>query len=617
MGNQLVVPTADEGFDRIVWIANDTDLLLEMAALSEVMRATISLEEPIIVAAHVLQDEGLPLEEAPLQSSQNEEASGLSIEQEQKLMQVRELGIPTSKMSDSELIAALSTNGNDVDSLISGYYDEQLRQDEELARRLQEEEEFPRLNQDNMVESSLSRPAKPVASSKPFESSEIAFDKALKASFEGQESVPDASYMLGYNKVAASHGESPPPDRVNKGSEESGQNEGYVNPHTGTQAGYPKCEICDLTVSSFLQLEEHLGGKKHKDRVAQLRADGALGEEPKYTKIIKDTEAEKEPMTPSEIQSRIAELKLERSRGSGRSFLVIQEDLENLYDEYAKVKATKGTKVQHNHPCRDYIVGQKNSCRFGASCQFLHNGVHGGGNPPESSVASSGFVFLCNEETEQEVKRLKLFGSPAKEIVRLRKNIQADTSLFLWNFHSNTLCGVFSATSLPGLDLVPSAFGGKFPAQVRVEPKGTLMKVRLDQRLQGGVLSIEETASLSQKLGLKIPGSLAHDDDATRRARERILMRRHGDAEDSKSPDPKYYECIDMPSDKYGKQDQEEATRKVMKEIVDSDKEEKKKRLEQLKKDEELELRYQAKEEEERAKEEEEKAFRGECESDK
>jgi len=82
----------------------------------------------------------------------------------------------------------------------------------------------------------------------------------------------------------------------------------------------------------------------------------------------------------------------------------------------------------------------------------------------------NGYVFLCNYRTERECLEKKLFGAPKSEWNRLSQVKEGDI-LFLLNYQSNRLHGVFEATTDGTLNIEPYAFDGYFPAQVRVRRK--------------------------------------------------------------------------------------------------------------------------------------------------
>ncbi|XP_022970042.1 hyphally regulated cell wall protein 3-like [Cucurbita maxima] len=85
-----------------------------------------------------------------------------------------------------------------------------------------------------------------------------------------------------------------------------------------------------------------------------------------------------------------------------------------------------------------------------------------------------GYVFVCNNETMAENLKRQLFGLPP----RYRDSVRAITPglpLFLYNYSTHQLHGVFEAVSFGGTNIDPTAWEDKkcpgesrFPAQVRV-----------------------------------------------------------------------------------------------------------------------------------------------------
>jgi len=83
-------------------------------------------------------------------------------------------------------------------------------------------------------------------------------------------------------------------------------------------------------------------------------------------------------------------------------------------------------------------------------------------------MLKKGFVFLCSDNTEDECNRLELFGGKnlSKKIVN---ELQKGDILFNYNYSSKKLIGIFEATSEVQENIVPDAWGGQFPMQVRVK----------------------------------------------------------------------------------------------------------------------------------------------------
>lgn len=85
-----------------------------------------------------------------------------------------------------------------------------------------------------------------------------------------------------------------------------------------------------------------------------------------------------------------------------------------------------------------------------------------------------GYIFVCNNDTMQEDLKRQLFGLPQ----RYRDSVRAITPglpLFLYNYTTHQLHGVFEAASFGGSNIDPTAWEDKkckgesrFPAQVRI-----------------------------------------------------------------------------------------------------------------------------------------------------
>jgi len=98
--------------------------------------------------------------------------------------------------------------------------------------------------------------------------------------------------------------------------------------------------------------------------------------------------------------------------------------------------------------------------------------------PPSESLPRNetvgGYIFVCNNDTMQENLKRQLFGLPP----RYRDSVRAITPglpLFLYNYSTHQLHGVFEAARFGGTNIDPTAWEDKkchgesrFPAQVRV-----------------------------------------------------------------------------------------------------------------------------------------------------
>lgn len=98
--------------------------------------------------------------------------------------------------------------------------------------------------------------------------------------------------------------------------------------------------------------------------------------------------------------------------------------------------------------------------------------------PPSESLSRNetvgGYIFVCNNDTMQENLNRQLFGLPPRYRDSVRQ-ITPGLPLFLYNYSTHQLHGVFEAASFGGTNIDPSAWEDKknqgesrFPAQVRV-----------------------------------------------------------------------------------------------------------------------------------------------------
>ncbi|XP_030470190.2 B2 protein-like [Syzygium oleosum] len=98
--------------------------------------------------------------------------------------------------------------------------------------------------------------------------------------------------------------------------------------------------------------------------------------------------------------------------------------------------------------------------------------------PPSESLprneAVGGYIFVCNNDTMQENLQRQLFGLPPRYRDSVRQ-ITPGLPLFLYNYSTHQLHGIFEAASFGGTNIDPMAWEDKkcpgesrFPAQVRV-----------------------------------------------------------------------------------------------------------------------------------------------------
>ena len=88
-----------------------------------------------------------------------------------------------------------------------------------------------------------------------------------------------------------------------------------------------------------------------------------------------------------------------------------------------------------------------------------------------------GFIFTCSNKTESECFERSLCGTNkiyGPVVIRVRK----DDLIFLVNIDTDTLYGVFKAVSDGGFKIVPEAWKGRYPYQVKVKVIGELLKLK-------------------------------------------------------------------------------------------------------------------------------------------
>ncbi len=88
-----------------------------------------------------------------------------------------------------------------------------------------------------------------------------------------------------------------------------------------------------------------------------------------------------------------------------------------------------------------------------------------------------GFIFTCSNKTEKECFERNLFGTDriyGPVVIRIRKG----DLLFLVNIDKDILYGVFKAISDGSFKLIPEAWKGRYPYQVKVKPLGEIKTLK-------------------------------------------------------------------------------------------------------------------------------------------
>ncbi|KAI9120278.1 hypothetical protein K1719_007311 [Acacia pycnantha] len=143
-----------------------------------------------------------------------------------------------------------------------------------------------------------------------------------------------------------------------------------------------------------------------------------------------------------------------------------------------------------------FLVGNMNSDKYSSNVQNKESNNNSNNNNINDSVNSNatdkrfktlpasetlprnevlgGYIFVCNNDTMEEDFKRQLFGLP----LRYRDSVRAITPglpLFLYNYTTHQLHGIFEAASFGGSNIDPTAWEDKkckgesrFPAQVRI-----------------------------------------------------------------------------------------------------------------------------------------------------
>lgn len=106
-----------------------------------------------------------------------------------------------------------------------------------------------------------------------------------------------------------------------------------------------------------------------------------------------------------------------------------------------------------------------------------------------------GHIFACTESTEKECLEGMVFGTNKIYAEKVNR-VKAGDKLFLLNVDSDKLYGTFQAETDGGFNLVPDAWKGKYPYQVKLGKQ------------QDGIKVIENAKKVLSKMGLSWKESL-------------------------------------------------------------------------------------------------------------
>lgn len=97
-------------------------------------------------------------------------------------------------------------------------------------------------------------------------------------------------------------------------------------------------------------------------------------------------------------------------------------------------------------------------------------------------ATSKSFIFACTNSSQNECFERLLFGSNkvyGATAIRVKKG----DFLFLWNLDTDLLYGVFRAATDAKQNIIPEAWNGNYPYQVKVEPIGKIYPLKDTKKL--------------------------------------------------------------------------------------------------------------------------------------
>lgn len=97
--------------------------------------------------------------------------------------------------------------------------------------------------------------------------------------------------------------------------------------------------------------------------------------------------------------------------------------------------------------------------------------------PPDMNA----FVFHCNAQTREECLHRELFGCPSGGQYGPHSKAKKGDLLFLADFSAWTVTGIFTAKTDAGLNIDKTAWNGRFPWQIKVNPWNDLRTVHIDK----------------------------------------------------------------------------------------------------------------------------------------
>ncbi|MEN3039227.1 MAG: AAA family ATPase [Candidatus Kryptonium sp.] len=130
----------------------------------------------------------------------------------------------------------------------------------------------------------------------------------------------------------------------------------------------------------------------------------------------------------------------------------------------------------------------------------------------ETSINLPCFFMVCTDRTEKECLDMGLFGGREYKLPYLKIIKEGDIG-FLLNIYRDELIGIFKAESPGQLNIVPEAWNGEFPAQVKVKLIGNLQRIQKASSKLDKIIHLRKVQR--DRTHYYVPSQITHGPDIT------------------------------------------------------------------------------------------------------